>query len=191
MEKVSRRAARMERIKKGPGVFVYNGQAHDTEWIPTPLRHGKQVPLVGDDGVPVVDGAGRQVYHRPGEVVRDMNGRPMLGGTPKMERRRIDVLSLWGVDFPEGREVVVDDPALALKCRAHPCLEERELGGTLDVVADDDEVAKLKAELDALKSRLAAVSEAAPPPAVGEPGLEPVKRGPGRPRKVPLPAEGE
>jgi hypothetical protein len=111
------RKKRLEKLKKGPGVFIYNGEAEDTEYVPTPLLTGRKEPLLDDRGLPVTDRAGRQIYAPSGQVVRNGKGEPMLGGIPQIVKHKIEVFVVRGVEFPAGKEVVVNDSSLALKLR--------------------------------------------------------------------------
>jgi len=139
----ARRKDRLAKQKKGPGVFVYSGEAHDTEWVPTILTVGKRTPVLDDRGLPIVDRSGRQVYERAGAVVQDDKGRPVMGGTPKVKRISLDVLTVRGVAFPAGKKVVVDDHALALKLRCMSHFEEVDADAA-EVEAKDEAPAKPK-----------------------------------------------
>jgi hypothetical protein len=134
-EGMARRRERLAQLKKGPGVFRYNGKAVDSESIPTPLRNGRNQPVFDGSGMPVVDSSGRQVYERAGTIVRDSKGQPVLGGQPKVKTIPIEVFKLWGVDFPAGEPVEISDPQLALKLRCLAYFEELE---AIDVAEEDD-----------------------------------------------------
>lgn len=125
-EENAKRKQRLAKIKRGPGVFVYDGSHYDTNWIPTVKMTGREVPVLDGSGFPVMDGSGRQVYQRAGTPVRDDKGRPVLGGEPKVERIRLETVKIWGVDFPEGVPVEVKDTSLALKLRCLTAFEEIE-----------------------------------------------------------------
>jgi hypothetical protein len=135
----AKRKDRLAKIKKGPGVFVYNGGAFDTDWAPTPMLVGAKVPKLDEQGMPVRDRAGRQVYERAGEVVRDLKGQPVLGGEPSVERKPMKTFVVRGKEFPAGKQVVVDDPTLALKLRCMSHFDEVEAGAVLEVEAEPDE----------------------------------------------------
>jgi hypothetical protein len=132
----------MAGVKKGPGVFVYDGTQQDTEAVPTPLLKGRNVPVLDGDGVPVVDGAGRQLFERAGDIVRDEKGRPVMGGKPKATKTAMSTLVLWGVEFPAGKTIEVPDAALALKLRCHPCFKELE---AVELIECDVDAAQLEA----------------------------------------------
>ena len=134
-EESKSRKLRQARLKRGPGVFVYEGGAYDTEWVPTYLKVGRNVPVFDANSMPVVDGSGRQVYEKAGALVRDSKGQPVLGGTPEMKRIPLDVFVVRGKEFPKGKEVVVDDPSLALKLRGMDFIEEVE-GEALEIVEE-------------------------------------------------------
>lgn len=120
------RKKRLEKIKKGPGVFVYTGEAVDHEWEPTVLKVGRNVPVFNAHGMPVLDASGRQVFEKQGRIVRDEKGNPVLGGEPKKTTKKIETYSIRGVDFPEGEKIAVSDPSLALKLRCLGFFEEIE-----------------------------------------------------------------
>ena len=111
----SNRRERMKQVADGPGYFVYNGKAVDSSWEPTPkLRESKEV-AVSDDGrimrngtVPVYTPAGTPVLLR---------GQIVLGGEPIVTEEPIDVFKLWGVEFPTGKKILVEDTTLARKLR--------------------------------------------------------------------------
>jgi hypothetical protein len=140
------RKQRLARIKKGPGVFVYDGSAVDTEWEPTVMRHGKKEPMFTPDGMPVVDVAGRQMYQKVGAIMKGKDGRPVFGGEPKRHTKPIDVLVLWGKEFPSGVPVFVEDTAMARKLRC--------LGSFDELEGDEAELAKSEgAAVEAPKKR--------------------------------------
>jgi len=122
------RRDRLAKLKHGPGVFVYDGGGFDTECIPTPKKHGKKTPVLSDDGMPVLDQSGRQVFERAGTLVRDMSGRPVLGGEPKVNRIPLEVLKVAGIALPTGEPVKVDDATVALKLRCMSLVKEIEPG---------------------------------------------------------------
>ena len=113
----ARRKNRLKDIKRGPGVFVYDGSWCDTEWIPTYLRTGKEVAALGHDGAPLIDAQGRQVFKNAGEVVRDGKGNPMYGGVPVQKKIPMDTVRFRGVELPKGVPVRVEDPTIALSLR--------------------------------------------------------------------------
>lgn len=122
----AKRKERLAKLKKGPGVFVYDGSLCDTESIPTPLLVGKAQPVFDARGMPVVDKTGRQQYAPAGQFVRDESGQPVLGGTPKTVTRQLSTFKLRGFEFPAGKPVTVSDSALALKLRGMNGFEEVE-----------------------------------------------------------------
>ena len=123
------RKQRLAQVKRGPGVFVYDGTAVDSQWEPTPLRAGKKEPMFADDGMPILDSIGRQQYRKAGELIRGKDGKPIMGGPPKKTTTPIDVRTVWGMDFPAGKAVVVADPVLARKLRCLGCFDEVEEEG--------------------------------------------------------------
>lgn len=170
-EGMQRRRDRLAKIKKGPGWFVYTGDAVATEYSPTPLLYGKQVPVLLENGMPAIDGSGRQIFEVAGSAVRDSVGRPMLGGPPKVTRHEIATYKLRGVSFPKGEPVRVDDEDLALKLR---CLGK--------VIFEEVEPVQVEeAEGDELPPEPEPVAEAAPVPL---PAVEQPKKRGGRPKKV-------
>jgi hypothetical protein len=86
------RKGRLAQLKRGPGVFVYDGGLFDTESEPTPL-------------------------FKNGEPVLDHSGKQMLGGVPNLRQIPVDTFVLMGVEFPKGVPVEVKLSALALKLR--------------------------------------------------------------------------
>lgn len=122
----AKRKERLAKQKKGSGTFVYNGEAVDTEWIPTIKLMGRQVPELNDAGMPVLDGSGRQMFKPAGTPVYDDKGQPMFGGPPKVVTHKIEVFKLRKMEFPAGKPVFVGDSALALKLRCMGCFEEVE-----------------------------------------------------------------
>lgn len=128
------RKQRLADVAKGPGVFVYDGSAVDTIATPTPKLSDGRRPVFNEHGMPVMDRANRQVFEPSGVPLRDADGTPVMGGAPKIERVPIDVRNVWGVSFPKGEEVQVDDPRLARKLRCLP--EFGEVVGYEDAPAD-------------------------------------------------------
>lgn len=122
------RRERLKQLKKGPGVFVYDGSAVDTEWTPTMLLTTEKEPVFKDDGTPSLDRSGRVIMKPAGQPVYGDDGQPKMGGKPKVKTLSVDVYRLWGVEFPKGEPVKVDSPKLALKLRCMPCFEEVEEG---------------------------------------------------------------
>ena len=123
-EENRRRSGRLAQLKKGPGVFVYGGQAVDTDAIPTPRLIGRDEPLLDKEGMPVLDAAGRQVMKPAGRHATDDEGRVIMGGIPKIVKKPLDTFKLRGVSFPKGEPVSVSDAGLALKIRGMDCFEE-------------------------------------------------------------------
>jgi hypothetical protein len=142
----AKRRERLARQKKGPGVFVYNGKAFDTEWHPTPLLVGKDEPVLDSGGYPVLDSSGRQVFKPAGQYKRDSKGHIVMGGVPRVEAKPLPVFVVRGIEFPAGKKVAVDDPSLALKLRCLGMFDEAEADE-----ADDEIPAHIAA--DALKKR--------------------------------------
>jgi hypothetical protein len=121
------RALRLAQIKKGPGVFVYDGSSVDDASEPTILMHdGRSEPVFDASGRPSLDAAGRQIFHRRGTPVRDERGAPVMGGVPKVTGIEVKERKIWGHTFPTGVEVAVKDNALALKLRGMGCFKEVE-----------------------------------------------------------------
>lgn len=119
----ARRRERLAQIKKGPGTFVFLG-GHDTEYTPTPMRTGKNVPVLDANGMPIVDGSGRQVFQPPNTIDHDEHGQPRLGGPPKVTRHKMDKFELRGVTFEKDKPTQVNDHALALKLRCMQSFKE-------------------------------------------------------------------
>lgn len=153
------RKKRMAKIKRGPGVFTYDGSGFDTEYVPTPKLVGRDTPVLDGSGMPVLDGSGRQVFQRPNTPERDIEGKVVLGGVPKVLRHKIEVYKLRGVEFPAGKPVQVNDASLALKLRCLPCFVEGEAAVKAHEPMDEGEAT----------------------PVAGE---DKPKRGPGRPKKT-------
>ena len=118
------RKGRIAKLKKGPGVFVYNGTQVDTEWTPTILTVGGKTPALNAQGMPVLDRSGRQTWVTTGSPVLDEKGIPMLGGPPKKTTRKLDTVTVWGIEFKKGAAVKVDNSTLALRLRGKDCFEE-------------------------------------------------------------------
>src|SRR5690348_1242330 len=95
-----KRKDRQAQLKKGPGVFVYDGKALDHSCEPTPLLTSGKQPVFDASGMPVADRSGRQVYERAGQFVRDNKGNLVLGGPPKISTKPIATWTIGGVDFP-------------------------------------------------------------------------------------------
>lgn len=123
-EENSTRKKRLANTKRGPGVFVYDGSHEDHECTPTHLCRGQGEPRLDENGYPVIDSDGGQVFERVGSVVKDAFGRPVLGGLPKITRIPIEERVIWGVRFPQGERVAVRNAALALKLRCLNGFEE-------------------------------------------------------------------
>ena len=129
----------MAALKKGPGLFVYRGGIFDTQSTPTVLRQARNVPVFDAADMPVLDAAGRQVYEAAGAVVRGLDGKPVLGGPPKMERSELASVNIWGIVFPKDQPVQVDDKALALKLRGKEGFRELDAEAIrIEVMPDDD-----------------------------------------------------
>jgi hypothetical protein len=138
-EESKRRSGRLAQIKKGPGVFVYDGNAVDTEAVPTPLLIGRDEPLLDKYGMPVLDPAGRQVMKPAGRHATDDEGRVIMGGVPKIVEKPLAVFKLRGVKFPKGEPVSVSDAGLALKLRGMDCFEEVFGKSSKKNVEEDDD----------------------------------------------------
>jgi hypothetical protein len=120
------RRKRLAKIKRGPGVFVYNGEAIDTEWVPTVLMTDARQPSFDSTGLPVMDRSGRQQFEPAGIPVRKADGLPALGGPPDMRVSKLEVFTFRGVSYTAGEEFKVSDPSLALKLRCLMCFDEVE-----------------------------------------------------------------
>lgn len=152
----AKRKQRLAKLKKGPGTFVYDGSAKDVHYVPTVLLVGKKVAVFDAEGMPVVDENGEQVYQRPNRPVIGTDGKPKLGGKPKIELKPLDVRTVRGVKFPAGKPVSVD-AGLALKLRGMNGFEEVESDGAdAEASSESDEPASGRAR----KRRRAAVKEA-------------------------------
>lgn len=115
---------RLEQMKVGPGVFVYEGGHFVTECTPTiKLTSGKE-PSLDEDGVPLIDAAGRIIYKRSGKPVKSVDGLPILGGVPKFKKIELETYKLRGVEFPKGIPVQVEDEEFALKLRCLGAVRE-------------------------------------------------------------------
>ncbi len=129
----ARRRDRLAKIKKGPGVFVYDGSAMDTESIPTPLLTGRKTPLFDASGLPALDRAGRQIYSSAGEPVRNpLTGAIVMGGVPKLVHHPVAVYTIREHEFPKGEPIEVHDDELALKLRCLSCFTEVEADETAE-----------------------------------------------------------
>lgn len=137
------RAQRLSRVKRGPGVFVYNGEGMDHESKPTIMKRGREEPVFGADGSMVLDVAGRQVKQAIGEPVRNERGELMMGGAPIVERKPVPVFRFVNHQFKAGEPVAVRDESLALKLRSMGCFEE------VDPSAIEKPKAKAKKSIDA------------------------------------------
>lgn len=118
------RKKRLANLARGPGTFVYDGSLEDVHSFPTPLLTGSNEVQLNDEGLPVVDGSGRPVYKPAGRPVVDFSGKIVLGGVPRIERKKRDTVEVRGVSFPAGKAVFVESAALALKLRGMPGFEE-------------------------------------------------------------------
>jgi hypothetical protein len=155
-----KRKDRLAKIKKGPGVFVYGGEAYDTEAVPTQLKVGKNVPLLDQDGMPVTDRSGRPMFERAGRVVQDSKGQPVLGGEPIIKRKRITTYKLRGLEFPEGVAVEVSDAAVALKLRCLGLFEELEGEAAAEATKDAAPEAKKRGRKPKFDAEAGAALEA-------------------------------
>lgn len=125
-EGFAKRKDRLAKLKRGPGVFVYDGSFCSVEHIPTPMLTGHKEPVLDANGMPVTDAVGRQVYQPAGRVKTGQDGRPIMGGIPKVKKTPADSWTVRGKVFPAGEQVVVDNPSLALKLRGMDGFEEIE-----------------------------------------------------------------
>lgn len=134
-EENARRKSRLAKMRRGPGVFVYDGSLCDTEWIPTPALTGKKEALFDSSGLPAMDASGRQIYQQSGRPVIGHDGKILMGGTPKMVRKPIETYLLRGMAFPKGEPVEVEDSGLALKLRGMDGFTEVE---AVEIVEEDE-----------------------------------------------------
>ena len=154
------RKQRLAQIKRGPGVFVYDGSAVDSHWEPTPLRAGRQEPMLDNDGMPVLDAAGRQRHMRVGALLKGKDGRPVMGGEPKKTFIPIETYKIWGSEFPTGEPVEVSDQALARKLRCLGCFDEVEAKAAKAAPAADDGSVAVVAKKPGRKPKAAPAAEA-------------------------------
>jgi hypothetical protein len=145
-EENAKRKQRLAKQKRGPGVFVYDGGDFDVEAIPTMLTYGRDTPKLDSNGMPILDQTGRPLFERVGTPVM-VDGRPQLGGPPKIVKHPITVRVVRGVSFPTGEPVKVSDHSLALKLRCMGGFSEVEEGTEKAEVAEKPLVRMKKAEL--------------------------------------------
>jgi len=155
------RKQRQANIKRGPGVFVYDGSAMDSASRPTFKRNGRLVAVLDDDGFPVTDTSGNQVHEQSGSFVKDRSGARILGGVPEVTMTPMDVFKMKSrngrpLDFPVGKEVVVSDVDIAFRLRMLDCFSETgesSDGGdaTATIEAQSGRIAELEAELRAAR----------------------------------------
>lgn len=135
-----RRKDRLKQMKRGPGVFVYEGGHKSVDFIPTIKTRDKFEPVVDEDGAIVTDELGRPTFKAIGkEIVKDHRGMPMLGGKPKRIVHEHETFSMpgWALEgeeplvFEVGVPQRVKDPVFALKLRCHGACRELE-GAELD-----------------------------------------------------------
>jgi hypothetical protein len=128
----SRHAERLSLVSRAKGIFVYNGSAVAVEYHPTPLKTGKKEPVFGEDGLPIVDKDGNQVFERPGRIQKNKDGTVKLGGPVKEVKVKLDSMTVQGVEFAKGKAVVVESADLAQKLRCMPHLfdEKQEVKKT-------------------------------------------------------------
>jgi hypothetical protein len=143
-------------MKRGPGVFVYEGGHKSVEEHPTVKTRDKHEPVVDEDGAVKVDANGRVQTRQVGkQIVMDHNGMPMLGGKPKRKLITHDTFSLpgWTAEgedvqvFEQNVPQQVTNAALALKLRCHGAcreLEGAELEAWLAREASEAEAPKAK-----------------------------------------------
>lgn len=144
------RRRRLAKLKKGPGVFIYDGSHKDHEWKPTPKLTGKKEIVCDNDGIPVLDDSGRPTYKPAGKVVFGDDGKPLMGGKPKVIHTKVETRVIRGVTFVSGEATVIDDASLALKLRGMEGFKE-VAGEAISVETDTD-----KALEDMNKAELAA-----------------------------------
>jgi len=123
-EENNTRKKRQAQLARGPGVFVYDGSLEDTESIPTPLLTGAKEVLLDSEGMPVSDSSGRVVHKPAGRVVTDIHGRAVMGGKPKVKRKKRETVVIRGIEFRAGEAVYVADGSIALKLRGMPGFDE-------------------------------------------------------------------
>lgn len=141
------REGRLAQLKRGPGVFVYDGSHQDVSFKPTVLRYGKNVYKYNDDGTIALNGSGDPVYENERRAVLDSQGRPVMGGKPERLAKAIDVKVVRGVKFPKDEPIKVADPALALKLRGMDGFQEVDESAAPDAVGEKPLSAMKKAEL--------------------------------------------
>jgi hypothetical protein len=151
------RKKRQAQLKRGPGVFVYDGSLEDTVSHPMPLLTGDRDVVLDDKGFPVTDRAGRVSYKPAGRVVVDTAGRPVMGGAPRIERNAMETVTIRDVVFAAGKPVKVD-ASLALKLRGMPGFAEVEAKAEVKE-STKAEAKEAKAEVDEVKAEAHEVKE--------------------------------
>ena len=139
--RTGRHHERLSQVSSAPGTFVYDGSHVAVEHSPTAMRVGKDVPILDADGMPVVI-KGVQQFQPAGQFVRGSDGNPVLGGKPKETRIKLTTKTVFGVEFPEGKPVVVTDRALAQKLRCLSGFSEVEAAGEAEVSSEGEEKRK-------------------------------------------------
>lgn len=120
---------RMAKLKKGPGVFSYNGNAFDTESIPGEINYAivKNLSEITDE-----------VLSNPRSYVVQ----------PKVIRKQLGSVKVQGIVFNKGDKVSVDSIDLAFKLRAMGCFDEHEEKAEDTASGGDGDLSvKTKAEL--------------------------------------------
>lgn len=113
----SRHSIRLAKFSDSPGTFIYDGSSTSIEYHPTALKTGKKDPVYDDNGMPILDKAGNQVFQSPGVIKKDANGNVILGGEPKKVEVKLASRTVFGVEFAAGKPVLVSKPELAQKLR--------------------------------------------------------------------------
>jgi|WetSurMetagenome_2_1015567.scaffolds.fasta_scaffold40789_3 hypothetical protein len=153
-EGYARRRDRLAMLKKGPGTFIYNGNAKDVESVPTPKLTGRDTPALDDGGMPILDAAGRQVFQPAGRHALNEDGSVILGGVPKLIHHPIEVFKIRGYEFSSGKPTNVNDASLALKLRGMDCFEEVEPGARAknDVETTNEDDGPTRSEMMSMAS---------------------------------------
>ena len=129
-----KRKNRLKQMKRGPGVFVYEGGHKSVDFIPTIKTRQKLEPVIDEDGAIVTDEQGRPQFRSVGLVpVLDHRGQHQMGGAPKKKFVEHDTFSMpgWAAEGEAPQVFEIGEPQraraeFALKLRCHGALRELE-----------------------------------------------------------------
>ncbi len=132
-----RQRNRLKLMKRGPGVFVYEGGHKTVDFIPTIKTRQKLEPVIDEDGAIVTDEQGRPQFRSVGLVpVLDHRGQHQMGGIPKRKINEHDTFCMPGW-AAEGEEPQVFEIGVPQRARAEFAFKLRKLGAVRELEGEE------------------------------------------------------